>query len=150
MKQLISIFCLLLFACSSLADTDECDEAGGWLEAENGEYQKAFSMLKPCEYEKEVSGKTLGALAHLYIMIGVAKTNDLDAEMASKFYELILRASLKGEYDSLRGLASIYESGEPLLNIEPNEHIFFCLLAIADHPDTYSENNIQACLNAER
>lgn len=136
---------LLLLSVSTYAD--DCDHINGNIAAKRGDISLAYSMLKSCENEKDISGETLHMLAAVYMNFAPAQAQfTTDKELAKKVYELLYRASIKGYEDALIDLASFYVSGEPLLGILPNDSIGDCLHKVADSRLDFSAGAVNSCL----
>ena len=141
----VMIAILLLLSFSTYAD--DCDQINGNIAAKRGDISLAFSMLRFCEHNKDISGETLHMLAAVYMNFAPAQAQfNTDKKLAKKVYDLLYRASIKGYEDALIDLASFYESGEPLLGILPSESIGNCLHKVADSRSDISTGAVNSCL----
>jgi hypothetical protein len=147
-RNIIRILASLLLMTAPLETIGECLPAEGDQAAQSGDRLLAFSKYKDCDDHEKLSGETLVNMAVLYMMSDVATFED-ERSRAIKVDELLKMSAYKGNEDAIVTLASFYESGEPLLDLESNEDIADCLLSLTELTREPCSIDIDLCIETK-
>jgi len=137
-NSILNIPRLLLLSLTSVigaciaTSTFACDEAGGIEQLKAGNYDKAYQLLSPCETRQDVSADTLIGLAILYGSRDYEGLEDRESE--ARAWTLLHRAALLGSLDATMEIAQLYQIGNRLIDLSPDEAKAQCLDRAAELP----------------
>ena len=136
----------------TFADGLLCDEEWAGILFQQENYESAFHVLRECENSSdEASASALTALAVLYLMEDIPGLGST-REREQKSWDLMEKAALTGNEDSVVSLARMYINGSPQLGFEPEREVGICLLDLTandadlDEDELVKRNSVVHCL----
>ena len=133
------------YAASAFAVDFGCNFDEGITLSNDGKYQEAYELLKPCEDTPDIPGDLYAWLAMYYGYFGYGEFDSKNMRM-NKVFELYEKGALKNSKESLLAMVDFYSSGVSEIAIPKQPLVAACLRELADM-ENYTTNQVQACLN---